>query len=51
MQVSLLRSHAAGVGPSLPDELVRAMLLLPGAPSPRVTPGFGSRWCNVSLTC
>jgi histidine ammonia-lyase len=27
-QVALLRSHAAGVGPSLPDPLVRAMLLL-----------------------
>jgi histidine ammonia-lyase len=28
LQVNLLRSHAAGVGPSLPDELVRAMLTL-----------------------
>ncbi|HLA66394.1 MAG TPA: aromatic amino acid lyase, partial [Acidimicrobiia bacterium] len=28
MQVSLLRSHAAGVGESLPDRMVRAMLLL-----------------------
>ncbi len=28
MQVSLLRSHAAGVGPPLSDEMVRAMLLL-----------------------
>jgi histidine ammonia-lyase len=28
MQVALLRSHAAGVGPPLPDEQVRAMLLL-----------------------
>jgi histidine ammonia-lyase len=28
LQVSLLRSHAAGVGDPLPDELVRAMLLL-----------------------
>ncbi|HEX2369313.1 MAG TPA: histidine ammonia-lyase [Acidimicrobiia bacterium] len=28
LQVSLLRSHAAGVGERLPDELVRAMLLL-----------------------
>jgi len=28
LQVNLLRSHAAGVGPDLPDELVRAMLLL-----------------------
>jgi histidine ammonia-lyase len=27
-QVALLRSHAAGVGPPLPDRLVRAMLLL-----------------------
>lgn len=27
-QVALLRSHAAGVGPALPDPLVRAMLLL-----------------------
>jgi len=27
-QVALLRSHAAGVGPPLPDGLVRAMLLL-----------------------
>ena len=27
-QVALLRSHAAGVGPPLPDPLVRAMLLL-----------------------
>jgi len=27
-QVALLRSHASGVGPPLPDELVRAMLLL-----------------------
>jgi len=28
LQVALVRSHAAGVGPSLPPELVRAMLLL-----------------------
>ena len=28
LQINLLRSHAAGVGPDLPDELVRAMLLL-----------------------
>ena len=28
LQVALLRSHAAGVGDPLPDELVRAMLLL-----------------------
>ncbi len=28
LQVSLLRSHAAGVGPPLGDEMVRAMLLL-----------------------
>ncbi|MDP3983676.1 MAG: histidine ammonia-lyase [Acidimicrobiia bacterium] len=28
LQVNLLRSHAAGVGPPLDDELVRAMLLL-----------------------
>lgn len=28
LQVNLLRSHAAGVGEPLPDELVRAMLLL-----------------------
>jgi histidine ammonia-lyase len=28
MQVALLRSHAAGVGPPLPPHLVRAMLLL-----------------------
>lgn len=28
LQVNLLRSHAAGVGAALPDELVRAMLLL-----------------------
>ena len=28
LQVGLVRSHAAGVGPPLPDELVRAMLLL-----------------------
>ncbi|HSL26242.1 MAG TPA: histidine ammonia-lyase, partial [Acidimicrobiia bacterium] len=28
LQVNLIRSHAAGVGPPLPDELVRAMLLL-----------------------
>jgi histidine ammonia-lyase len=28
LQVHLLRSHAAGVGESLPDEIVRAMLLL-----------------------
>jgi histidine ammonia-lyase len=28
LQVHLLRSHAAGVGPPVPDELVRAMLLL-----------------------
>jgi len=28
LQVNLLRSHAAGVGPPLPDELVRAMLAL-----------------------
>jgi histidine ammonia-lyase len=28
LQVSLLRSHAAGVGESLPDPVVRAMLLL-----------------------
>ncbi|MBI5157570.1 MAG: histidine ammonia-lyase [Acidimicrobiia bacterium] len=28
MQAALLRSHAAGVGPALDDELVRAMLLL-----------------------
>jgi len=28
MQVALLRSHAAGVGPALPDDQVRAMLLL-----------------------
>jgi histidine ammonia-lyase len=28
LQVNLLRSHAAGVGPPLADELVRAMLLL-----------------------
>ncbi|MBS1195933.1 MAG: hutH [Actinobacteria bacterium] len=27
-QVALLRSHAAGVGPALPDPVVRAMLLL-----------------------
>jgi histidine ammonia-lyase len=27
-QVALLRSHAAGVGPALPDAMVRAMLLL-----------------------
>ncbi len=27
-QMSLLRSHASGVGPALPDPLVRAMLLL-----------------------
>ena len=28
MQLSLLRSHAAGVGEPLPDEMVRSMLLL-----------------------
>ena len=28
LQLNLLRSHAAGVGPPLPDELVRAMLAL-----------------------
>jgi histidine ammonia-lyase len=28
LQVNLLRSHATGVGPPLPDEVVRAMLLL-----------------------
>lgn len=28
MQVALIRSHAAGVGPRLPERLVRAMLLL-----------------------
>src|SRR5690606_38161896 len=28
LQVNLLRSHAAGVGDPLPDEVVRAMLLL-----------------------
>jgi histidine ammonia-lyase len=28
LQVRLVRSHAAGVGPRLPDELVRAMMLL-----------------------
>lgn len=28
LQASLLRSHAAGVGETLPDEMVRAMLLL-----------------------
>jgi histidine ammonia-lyase len=28
LQVNLLRSHAAGVGPSLPAEVVRAMMLL-----------------------
>lgn len=28
LQVNLLRSHAAGVGPPMPDEVVRAMLLL-----------------------
>lgn len=28
LQVNLLRSHAAGVGDALPDEIVRAMLLL-----------------------
>lgn len=28
LQVNLLRSHAAGVGDSLPDEIVRAMLVL-----------------------
>jgi histidine ammonia-lyase len=28
MQLALLRSHAAGVGPPLPDEAVRALLLL-----------------------
>jgi histidine ammonia-lyase len=28
LQLNLLRSHAAGVGPALPDEMVRAMLLL-----------------------
>jgi histidine ammonia-lyase len=28
MQVALIRSHAAGVGPPLPDRMVRAMLLL-----------------------
>lgn len=28
MQVALLRSHAAGVGPPLPPEMVRSMLLL-----------------------
>ena len=28
LQVSLVRSHAAGVGPELPPDLVRAMLLL-----------------------
>ncbi|MDH3518137.1 MAG: aromatic amino acid lyase, partial [Acidimicrobiia bacterium] len=28
LQVNLLRSHAAGVGGPLPDEVVRAMLLL-----------------------
>ncbi len=28
LQVNLLRSHAAGVGPPVPDELVRAMLAL-----------------------
>jgi histidine ammonia-lyase len=28
LQLNLLRSHAAGVGPPLPDEIVRAMLLL-----------------------
>jgi histidine ammonia-lyase len=28
LQINLLRSHAAGVGDPLPDEIVRAMLLL-----------------------
>lgn len=28
LQVNLLRSHAAGVGPPMPEEVVRAMLLL-----------------------
>lgn len=28
LQVNLLRSHAAGVGPPIPDDVVRAMLLL-----------------------
>lgn len=28
LQVHLLRSHAAGVGPAVPDQLVKAMLLL-----------------------
>ena len=28
LQLNLVRSHAAGVGPPLPDEAVRAMLLL-----------------------
>lgn len=30
LQQNLVRSHAAGVGPPLPDEVVRAMLLLRG---------------------
>jgi histidine ammonia-lyase len=28
LQVSLIRSHAAGTGPAVPDEVVRAMMLL-----------------------
>src|SRR5919202_1215415 len=31
LQVNLLRSHAVGAGPPLPDEVVRGMLLLLGA--------------------
>ncbi len=40
LQVNLVRSHAAGVGPSAPRDVVRAMLLLRAA-SPM--PGFSSR--------
>jgi histidine ammonia-lyase len=51
LQVALLRSHAAGVGPALADDLVRAMLLLRPAPWRRATPGSGSRWCTAWWIC
>ena len=51
LQMNLVRSHAVGVGPDLPDDVVRAMMLARANTWQSATPARGHRSCACCSTC
>ena len=51
LQEAILRSHATAVGPPLPTEVVRAMMLLKARTFAMGVSGVGSSWSSASRAC